>query len=85
MASIKDLLEKAIISIQDTNQSAASDFRLEEFDKDQKSIVVSYLLPETNPIKGLGVALANRPYERVYKTVFFDAANEVSSVKIYKK
>lgn len=84
MTNVKNFLEKATTSIQDA-YPYATDVRLEEFDRDSKSIVISYLLPDTNPIKGFGMTINGRAYERIYKTIVFDKQDEVASVKIYQK
>lgn len=90
MSNIKTLLEAAAREIQQANGNQAEDIRLEEYEKNANSLVISYLLPNKNPIKvtgliGSAISQQERAYERIYKTVTFNDKDEVVSVKIFLK
>lgn len=86
MNTIREYLAKAKEEIVEAYGGEAADLRLEEFERDTKEIVVSFLLPDINPAVGIvALSAGNRKYERVYKKIEFNQLGDVESVKIYKQ
>ena len=87
---IAEYFKKAAAEVQATFEDA-SDIRLEEFDKSRSEIVVSFLVPKPltpmqKSILELG-SLVNdvQPRERVYKSVEFDADENVKKIAIFNQ
>lgn len=87
MTNIKELFKKAVTEINEVYPNA-HDIRLEEYDKETKEVVVSFLLLDNTPQGTQGSALQNilsPSFDRVYKTVKFDGKESVQGLEIFHK
>ena len=76
---IKNMFARAKQEVLESIGESARDDRLEEYDRDGNSIVISYAMPDKTSI----LPVEHQLYERLYKRVFFDSHENIQSVKIH--
>ncbi|MES0491641.1 MAG: hypothetical protein ABUK01_16715 [Leptospirales bacterium] len=91
MISLKEALEEVKKNFLDLYGENITDIRLEEIDNrdidDSYQLTVSFLMPEKNLPTSLGatLAVATRPYSRLYKRVSINREDgTIINIKIYK-
>ncbi|SMD45381.1 hypothetical protein SAMN00777080_4030 [Aquiflexum balticum DSM 16537] len=84
----KDLLKTAVTELQGLTSVSNPDFRLEQAEylksKNEWDIVVSFLVQNTNPKKGVLVPSYNFEFERVYKRLKINSHKEVLGLYIFE-
>lgn len=90
MITIKEALDTVKSDLVELYGDEITDIRLEEMDHqaldDTYQLTVSFLMPEKNPPRGLAanLAVANRPYSRLYKKVSIDKEDgKIKNIKMY--